>query len=168
MISVETYILGKKYTDEQIEHVEEVAIEEAVTEAVAIAKMYTDEQVELFKWKIEFVETLPSKDIDTHTIYFVPMSPRDDANNCYYEYIYVNNVWEMIGSTEFKPENYMTKKEIEEYVEAYVEAHKYVLQPATADELGGVMVNTDTIQLETDGKISIVSIGTNDIANLFY
>ena len=34
MISIETYVLNKKYTDQQIKDVEEVAIEEAVAEAV--------------------------------------------------------------------------------------------------------------------------------------
>lgn len=164
MISVETYIIGKKYTDKQIEHIEEITIEEAVTRAVSAANSYTDEQVEMFNWKLEFVESLPSEDIDTHTIYFVPMSPNDDPNNCYYEYIYANDTWEMIGSTEFKPENYMTKEEIE----AYVETHKYVLQPATANDLGGVMIDTNTMQLEASGKISIASIGADDITNLFY
>jgi hypothetical protein len=130
---------------------------------VAQAKEYTDSQVAVASWTIEIVDVLPTSDISTHTIYWVPMSGSEE-NNFYYEYIYNNNKWELIGSTEFKPDNYMTKEE----VIAYVNDHKYVLVPATADTLGGVKVDTETIQLETDGKISIVSIGTNDIANLFY
>lgn len=164
MISVETYVLTKQYTDKQIAHIEEVAIDEAVTEAVEQAKAYTDQQISIASWDIKFVDTLPTSDIDKHTIYFVPLNKADADNNNYYEYIYNNNKWEMIGSTEFKPDNYMTKQEIIDYVNE----HKYVLEPATADKLGGVKVDTDTIQLETDGKISIVPIGINDIANLFY
>lgn len=168
MISIETYILNKKYTDQQIKDVEEVAIEEAVAEAVEIANAYTDQQVAIAAWKIEFVNVLPSEDIDLHTIYFVPMNGGDEDNNNYYEYIYANNNWELIGSTEFKPSDYMTKQETMDYVAAYVAEHAYVLQPATDTTLGGVKVDTDTINLESDGKISIVSIETNDINNLFY
>ena len=168
MISIETYILGKKYTDQQIKDIEEITIEEAVEEAVAIANAYTDQQIAVAAWHIEFVDVLPSEDIDLHTIYFVPMNRKDNDNNYYYEYIYANGRWEQIGSTEFKPSDYMTKQEVIDYVTTYVDEHAFILQPATEDTLGGVKVDTDTINLESDGKISIVSIGTNDINNLFY
>jgi hypothetical protein len=168
MISVETYVLSKKYTDDQIKDVEEVAIEEAVTEAVAIANAYTDQQVAVAAWHIAFVETLPSSDIDTHTIYFVPVgSSEETENNYYFEYIYANNRWELIGSTEFKPEDYMTRQEVQSYVQEYVDAHQYVLQPATASTLGGVKVDTNSINLENDGEISVISIANEDITNLF-
>ena len=168
MISVETYVLSKKYTDDQIKDVEEVAIEEAVAEAVAIANAYTDQQVAIAAWHIAFVETLPISDIDVHTIYFVPMNSSEKSdNNYYYEYIYANNNWELIGSTEFKPNDYMTKQEVMTYVQEYVTEHEYVLQPATASTLGGVKVDTSSINLENDGEISIISIEKNDILNLF-
>lgn len=169
MISIETYVLNKKYTDQQIKDIEEVAIEEAVAEAVEIANAYTDQQVAIAAWKIEFVNVLPSEDIDLHTIYFVPIDMTEESdNNYYYEYIYVNGRWEQIGSTEFKPSDYMTKQETMDYIAAYVAGHAYVLPPATSDTLGGVKVDTNTINLENDGKISIVSIENNDITNLFH
>lgn len=164
MISIETYVLSAAYTDEQIKDVEAVAIEEAVGEAVAIAKEYTDQQIGVATWKIEFVNVLPpSAEADNHTLYFVPMSG-DEEDNHYYEYIYANEKWELLGSTEFKPDNYMTKQEVMDYVNE----HQYILSPATANTLGGVKVDTDSIDLKNDGKISILSIGENSIANLFY
>lgn len=164
MVSLETYILSKKYTDKQILSVEEVAIQEAVAEAVAIAKDYTDTMVGVAEWKIIIVSVLPPlEEADTHTVYLVPMSGSEE-NNVYYEYIFLNGSWEMLGSTEFKLSDYMTKEEVMEYVNT----HQFVLAPATADTLGGVKIDTHTIKLQDDGKISVVPIEANDIANLFY
>ena len=47
---------------------------------------------------VQIVQELPTENIKTHTIYFVPKTP--DTHDIYDEYIYVNNSWEMIGSTE--------------------------------------------------------------------
>ena len=56
---------------------------------------------------IEVVQTLPTQDISTTTIYLVPKTP--STNDAYDEYIYVNNSWEHIGSTEVDLSNYYTK-----------------------------------------------------------
>ena len=47
----------------------------------------------------EVVQTLPTSDIQTNVIYLVPSSTAA-TNNVYDEYIYVNNNWECIGSTQ--------------------------------------------------------------------
>lgn len=47
---------------------------------------------------IQVVQTLPTEDISTHTIYLVPSSSAG-SQNVYDEYIYVNNAWEKIGTT---------------------------------------------------------------------
>lgn len=47
---------------------------------------------------VQIVQELPTENIKTHTIYFVPKTP--DTHDIYDEYIYVNNSWELIGSTE--------------------------------------------------------------------
>lgn len=46
---------------------------------------------------IQVVQTLPTQDISTHTIYLVPNG--GSTPNVYDEYIYTNNQWEKIGST---------------------------------------------------------------------
>lgn len=56
---------------------------------------------------IEVVQTLPTQDISTSTIYLVPKT--SSTNDNYDEYIYVNNSWEHIGSTEVDLSNYYTK-----------------------------------------------------------
>lgn len=56
---------------------------------------------------IQVVQTLPTQDISTHTIYLVPKSSAG-TQNAYDEYIYTNNTWELIGSTEVDLTNYWT------------------------------------------------------------
>ena len=48
---------------------------------------------------IEVVTTLPTANISSSTIYLVARE-NGDTQNVYEEYIYVNNKWEMIGTTE--------------------------------------------------------------------
>lgn len=54
------------------------------------------------------VQTLPTEDISTTTIYLVPKQTAG-TDNVYDEYIYVNNAWELIGDTEIDLSNYVTK-----------------------------------------------------------
>ena len=61
---------------------------------------------------IEVVQTLPTTDIDTHTIYFVP-KPTPSQNDVYDEYMYVNNTWDLIGTTEVDLTNYYNKSEVD-------------------------------------------------------
>lgn len=55
---------------------------------------------------IRVVQTLPTEDISTTTIYLVPKTTAE-ANNAYDEYIYVSNAWEHIGSTEVDLTDYV-------------------------------------------------------------
>lgn len=53
------------------------------------------------------VDTLPESDIDTHTIYFVPKETSSEGD-IYDEYLYVQNAWEHIGSTDVDLSQYYT------------------------------------------------------------
>ena len=57
---------------------------------------------------IRVVQTLPTEDISTTTIYFVPKTTAG-TNDVYDEYIYVSNAWEHIGSTDIDLSGYQTK-----------------------------------------------------------
>ena len=61
---------------------------------------------------IEVVQTLPSSDISTSTIYLLPKSS-SEQQNIYDEYIYVNNSWELIGSTAIDLSNYYTSTQVD-------------------------------------------------------
>lgn len=160
MISIETYVLSAKYTNKKILDVEQVAIDEAVTEAVAQSKLYTDEAISgLVSFNIEIVSNLPENP-STHTIYLVPKSFSSD-NNTYYEYIFVNNKWEIIGDTEVDLNNYYTKAEINELIEA----NKYVLPVATSEVLGGIKVDDRSLEIDGSGTISVNREDTIDVIN---
>lgn len=76
-----------------------------------ITDAYTKTEVntligQLDEFKIQVVETLPVSDIDTHTIYLVPKT--GSTGDVYDEYLYINNAWELIGSTSVDLTNYPT------------------------------------------------------------
>lgn len=58
------------------------------------------------------VQTLPTQDIDTHTIYLVPKQTAG-TNDVYDEYLYINNAWEHIGTTQIDLSNYYTKTQVD-------------------------------------------------------
>ena len=62
--------------------------------------------------KKEVVAELPTTDISTDTIYLVPSSS-SQTQNVYDEYLYINNAWELIGSTAVDLTNYYTKTEVD-------------------------------------------------------
>lgn len=71
--------------------------------------------------KLTVVETLPTEDIDTDTIYLVPTEDTE-TDNIYDEYIYVNNAWEKIGTTEIDLTNYFTKQEVNDLLDDKADA----------------------------------------------
>lgn len=78
-------------------------------------KEYVDEAIEnslsqITSFKYEVVENLPIQDISTSTIY-LKLSEKSENENVYDEFIYVNNSWELIGTTKIDLSNYYTKEE---------------------------------------------------------
>ena len=59
------------------------------------------------QFSIEVVQTLPVSDISTTTIYLVPTQDPEQGNY-YEEYIYVNNAWELVGTTAVDLSGYYT------------------------------------------------------------
>lgn len=67
---------------------------------------------DLSSLNILVVETLPVTDISTSTIYLKP-NTQSGTDNIYDEYIYVNNKWEIIGSTAVDLSNFYDKTTID-------------------------------------------------------
>ena len=65
-------------------------------------------------FSIEIVESLPTKDIKSMTIYFI-RNGRDNESDYYEEYMYINNKWEIIGSTFVNLTPYLLKEDFEKY-----------------------------------------------------
>lgn len=59
------------------------------------------------KFAIEVVQSLPTENISNTTVYLLPGN--GDAGNLYTEYIYVNNIWEILGSQKFDLTGYATE-----------------------------------------------------------
>ena len=63
---------------------------------------------------IKVVTSLPTSDISTTTIYLIPVSA--DDTNIYEEYIYVNEKWELIGTTKVDLSDYAKKTYVDESI----------------------------------------------------
>ena len=61
--------------------------------------------------KRSVVQALPVSEIDDNTIYMVPKT--GSTGDVYDEYLYVNNVWEHIGSTDIDLTDYATKQYVD-------------------------------------------------------
>ena len=70
----------------------------------------------IHSFDVQVVQALPSSDIETHTIYFVPKT--GTTNDVYDEYLYINNQWEMIGNTQIDLSNYLTTNDIAAWAKA--------------------------------------------------
>lgn len=64
------------------------------------------------QFAIEVVQTLPVSDISTTTIYLVPAQDPEQGNY-YEEYIYVNNAWELVGTTAVDLSGYYTSAQVD-------------------------------------------------------
>lgn len=158
-LSIVTYALSKRYTDNAVIHVSDKVIEEAVRRS----NEYTDEVATKIEWKKVITENLPDAgNADPHTIYFVPVgdSPENDG---YFEYMTINSRWEVIGRTTVDMSDYYTKEEVEQLI---LES-KYELPIASSTTLGGVKIDESTIHIEDDGTISILTISEDQIKELF-
>ena len=63
-------------------------------------------------FSVEVVDQLPTSGIDTHKIYFVPKeTSKQTAGDIYDEYLYIQNAWEHIGTTDVDLSQYYTRTE---------------------------------------------------------
>ena len=149
-LSVVTYALAKKYAD-KVGAAGSAALEQAIADAIAESKLYTDDKLkDINTFDVAIVDTLPTSDIDPHTIYFVPKNILEPSNS-YYEYIYANNKWELIGHTDVDFTQYYTKEEVQQYVAE----HAYDLPMATETTLGGIKIDGESFNIEADGTLSV-------------
>lgn len=68
------------------------------------------------QFNVQIVTSLPTANIDTHTIYFISNS--GSGQNIYDEYMYLNNKWEKIGTTDVDLSGYLKKTDIAAWAKA--------------------------------------------------
>jgi len=128
---------------------------------------YSKEEIDdmisqLKQFEAKKVAKLPATGQIPNCIYFVPKGTTgvDGCN----EFMWIDNKWEYLGSTDVDLSDYWTIDE----TKAYIEANKYVLPAATEDTLGGIKLNSNgSVTLDENGNIVIASISNEDIENLF-
>ena len=103
-LGVDTYGLGVSRLRAYLSDTQELSQYGALA-----TKNYVDNLVS-GRLKRLVVESLPTQDIDTNTIYMI-LKTVPTTNNIYDEYMYINGAWELIGSTEVDLSNYYTKTE---------------------------------------------------------
>ena len=75
----------------------------------AASKEYVQELIStVTSASFEVVDELPTESIKTNTIYLIP-SQSSGLNNVYDEWVYINNKWELIGTTAIDLSNYLSK-----------------------------------------------------------
>ena len=125
---------------------------------------FTEEEIQEIKsnildqvnqFSVLVVEELPNDNIDEHTIYFVPKT-KTEQNDVYDEFIYINNGWEHIGTTEVDLSSYYKKDEIDAKLEAVEGNEVYIGNPAEAPNSAKIIVEEDDfVEGSTLGKAEV-------------
>ena len=86
---------------------------------------------------IEIVDELPTEDIKPMTIYFI-RNGRENEGDYYEEHMYINDKWEIIGSTFVNLSPYLLKEDFEKYQQEITDKFaKY----NTSDEILNILKN---------------------------
>ncbi len=80
-------------------------------------------------FEVAVVSSLPASNIDDHTIYFVPQAVNSSVHD---EYMYINNNWELIGTTAVDLSGYLQTSDIADWAKASTKP------TYTASEVGAV------------------------------
>ncbi len=142
---------------------------------------YVENSIKVAIGKIETVkfvilDVLPEKGQGS-TIYFIPKKDTK-LSNVYEEYIWIDNKYEMIGSTDIDLSNYYTKKEVDDliseersklamvattgsYNDLKDKPKDYELPKATNEQLGGVVVGAG-LNIDEGGILSVSSTVTSN------
>ena len=91
--------------------------------AIAIDESYLFQTLKIAisaipKFAIEVVENLPTSDISSTTIY-IKKTSETETGNLYTEYIYVNNVWEELGTQTLDLSGYITTEALNTALSEY-------------------------------------------------
>lgn len=112
---------------------------------------FTEEEIQKIKsnildqvnqFSVLVVKELPTDNIDDHKIYFIPKA-KTEQNDIYDEFIYINNGWEHIGTTEVDLSSYYKKDEIDAKLEAVEGNEVYIGNPAEAPNSAKIIVEED-------------------------
>ena len=131
---------------------------------------FTEEEIQEIKsnildqvnqFSVLVVEELPTEDIDDHTIYFVPKT-KAEQDDVYDEYIYINNGWEHIGTTEVDLSSYYKKDEIDTKLSEVEGNEVYIGQSEEAPSSAKIIVEEKDLKESSTLSKSEVYIGADE------
>ena len=97
-------------------------------------------------FNIQIVTTLPTENISSTTIYLVAAEAAV-TGNYYNEYLYINNSWELIGTTKIDLTNYYTKAEVDARIPSLTNYY-------TKSEVDTKFTEVDTKFTEVNNKLA--------------
>ena len=131
---------------------------------------FTEEEIQEIKsnildqvnqFSVLVVEELPTDNIDEHTIYFVPKT-KTEQNDVYDEFIYINNGWEHIGTTEVDLSSYYKKDEIDTKLEAVEGNEVYIGNEEEAPSSAKIIVEDEDFEESAGLSKSEVYVGAEE------
>ena len=104
-----------------------------------VGKSYVDDAIataigNVSSFSLLPVDALPTENIQTNVIYAVP-SENPEEQDVRIEYVYINDNWEKIGTTQIDLSNYYTKEEID----GIVEELRSLVQFATSEDIQNIV-----------------------------
>lgn len=136
--------------------------EDYFTEA-EIQQIKQDILADISSFDLQVVETLPTENIQEKTIYLVP-NVEAKENNVYDEYIYVNSIWEIIGSTAVDLTDYYNKTEVDKKIDNIQGNEIYVGSVEEAPESAKLIIDGDEEESEEQKDIySTSEVKTNKL-----
>ena len=115
---------------------------------------FTEEEIQEIKsnildqvnqFSVLVVEELPTDNIDEHTIYFLPKT-KTEQNDVYDEFIYINNGWEHIGTTEVDLSSYYKKDEVDKKLSEVEGNEVYIGNEEEAPETAKIIIEEDDFE----------------------
>ena len=136
---------------------------------------FTEEEIQEIKsnildqvnqFSVLVVLELPTENIDSHTIYFVPKT-KSEQDDVYDEYIYINNEWEHIGTTEVDLNSYYKKEEIDKKLsEVKSKTIKCLQEIETPRPKSGTRIDiSDSVETQCNLKISGNSVQNGEVTS---
>lgn len=105
--------------------------------------------VSLNSFEIQVVDTLPEVG-DDRCIYLVP-ADQEEEKDIYNEYIYINNKWELLGSTEIDLSGYATKEELYKKIQDEV-AIRVQEDNFLQEKIDTLQANDEKLEIEINKK----------------
>lgn len=136
------------------------------------SQTYTKEEVQQLiqaipQMHVAIVPQLPTEDISTSTIYFVPKQT-PDTNDVYDEYMYISNAWEHIGSTAIDLSNYYTKTQVDTLLAAKANATDVYTKSQVDTAISEVEDTVDSLSTsmsEMANTVSSLSTAQSELAD---